>query len=87
VVDCDRARQLRRQHSERWRRTILSFSPNAPDRNDRRSIEREAMLGFRIILSGELEECRCKDQTSSELPEPFTAELEHRPPRGRDGGS
>jgi hypothetical protein len=44
------------QHRKRWRLIALSRSRDGGDRRDRRTSQREAVLGLRVLLAGELEE-------------------------------
>jgi hypothetical protein len=44
------------QHRKRWRLIALSRSRDGGDRRDRRTFQREAVLGLRVLLASKLEE-------------------------------
>ena len=82
---------LRAAHDDqhRKRRLLIAFAlaPDARNRCDRRSFQREAMLGLRMSLASEFEKCACGDEAPIAFVErrPSDRKLNTGPPRGRDG--
>lgn len=82
---------LRAEHDDqhRKRRLLIAFAlaPDARNRCDRRSFQREAMLGLRMSLASEFEKCACGDEAPIAFVErrPSDRKLNTGPPRGRDG--
>jgi hypothetical protein len=58
-----------RQHRERRRVIAVPFPPNSSDCRDRRPLQREAVLGLRIFLAGELKKCRRGNEATAALVE------------------